>query len=91
MVKHTPGPWRYFPLQSKNWWAGFQVVASDPEAPRDERDIATCPNDNEANVRMIVAAPAMANELLRIRGLLLTLNFDTGPIDRVLELAGVQL
>lgn len=68
MNEHTPGPWVAVEHEGENgyWWQVLQGAwdvshngASDPGVVADARYSAMTPAENEANARLIAAAPEL--------------------------------
>ena len=66
MNKHTKGPWKFIP-----WMGRFMVVTDDghgdmiAKMPDNRHEPVTAPR-NEANARLIAAAPDMLEALKRV-------------------------
>lgn len=73
MSKHTPGPWKAV-QHGEDWWSVLkgawdisQNGASEPGVVACAKYSAMTPEENEANARLIAAAPEMLEALRLVR------------------------
>lgn len=87
---YTPGPWELQPLQADHGASlciasgAFVIAVIPPTNADDEPDMDTAKRDphDEANGRLLAAAPEMLEALQRCRDLLLdSVNFDKGDYE----------